>query len=103
MYYQCLTAGRKQQLCLCELSTCSGEGTDDSRKSCSSLSVAATATSTPMEFYGTKATDSPLKELAGGVDRVSTTSAKNGGAGTATSSNWSLMGLAAALVALLMI
>ncbi|ROV92055.1 hypothetical protein VPNG_09830 [Cytospora leucostoma] len=98
VYYQCLTAGGKQQLCLCGLSTCIGEGTDDSRKSCSSLSVAATATSTPMEFYGSKATGSPLKELAGEVNRESTTPTKNAGAGIATSSSWSLMGLAAALV-----
>lgn len=100
IYYHCLGGGQKQQLCLCDLSACNGEDTAHSRASCSRMSVEATATSTPTCFYGSQATGSSsnMKAMAGDNDRKSTrtTNAVTGGA---ASRRLNLLGMAAAIVA----
>lgn len=103
LYYQCLISGKKQQLCECDFSTCKGEDTARSRASCSSMSVAATATSTPTCYYGWTQETGSSKASAADAERKSTNLKTNIVTGGVTASSVNLLGLAAALAAPLIV
>lgn len=104
MFYQCLMSGKKQELCACDLTACQGEDTARSRASCSSASVAATAISTPTCFYGwTQETGSAKAASDVDAGRKSTNLKTNIVTGGVASSSANLLGLAAALVAHLIV
>ncbi|ROV92207.1 hypothetical protein VMCG_09300 [Cytospora schulzeri] len=103
VYYQCLLGGKKQELCVCDLSTCKGEDTARSRASCSSMSVAATATSTPTCFYGWTQETASSEASPVDAERKSTNFKTNIVTGGVASSSVSLIGLAAALIAPLIV
>ncbi|ROW00659.1 hypothetical protein VSDG_03196 [Cytospora chrysosperma] len=103
LYYQCLISGKKQELCGCDFSTCKGEDTARSRASCSSMSVAATATSTPTCYYGWTQETGSSKASAADTERKSTNLKTNIVTGGVTASSVNLLGLAAALAAPLIV
>lgn len=103
VYYQCLLGGKKQELCQCDLTTCNGEDNARSRASCSSASIAATATSTPTCFYGWTQETGSSKASVVDAERKSTSHKDKSATGGVASNAVNLLGLAAALVAPLII